>query len=282
MQSTAIMKIMSMQSSFTPTENEISQFVIKNRDFVMTSTISDIAEKVGTSEASVNRFVRKIGFRGFNNFKIALAQNKFQEELIEESENVNVIESISNDYRQIVLSTSALIETEDVNQTVSLIKKSKVIHIVSLYNYRFAAEEFAYKLETTGFLVKTHFDTTDIHLTIPNLTQDDLVIVMAPSIQTRDLFPFVTEAKGRNITIIAITSHDFNKLDDVTDIRFITSDKNTARNSLTMSNTLMALFVSDIIYEALLRSDKNLRQKRMNSDTISSSNQVINHYYYDF
>lgn len=270
-----------MQSSFTPTENEISQFVIKNRDFVITSTISDIAEKVGTSEASVNRFVRKIGFKGFNNFKIALAQNKFQEELIEEDENVNVIESISNDYRQIVLSTSALIELEDVNKTVELIKHKRIVHIVSLYNYRFAAEEFAHKLETTGFHVKTHFDTIDIHLTIPNLTHDDLIIVMAPSLQTRDLFPFVTEAKGRNTTVIAITSHDFNKLEDITDIRFITSDKNTARNSLTMTNTLMALFVSDIIYESLLRSDKNLRQRRMNSDTISSSNQVINHYYYD-
>lgn len=282
MQSPVIMKMLSMQSNFTPTENEISQFVIKNQDFVITSTISDIAEKTGTSEASINRFVRKIGFRGFNNFKIALAQNKFQEELLDENDdNMNVVESMSHDYRQLIMNTSALLETEDIDRTISLIKKSRIIHIVSMSHIGFVAQEFSFKLQSLGYIVQVHLDIIDIHLTIPNLEKEDLIFVIAPSLQTKDLFPFVTSAKDKEAKIVAITSHDFSKLEDITDIRFITSDKNSAKNSLTMSNSIVTLFVTDIIIESLLRSDKNLRQRKLNTDTIVSNHQVINHYYYD-
>ena len=68
MVSPVISKIVAMQQSFTVSENEIAQYVIHNADAVVASTITTIAQNTNTSEASINRFCKKIGFKGFNAF----------------------------------------------------------------------------------------------------------------------------------------------------------------------------------------------------------------------
>ena len=72
--SPVISKIISMQISFTMSESEIAQYVIRQPEKVINSTITAVAKHTGTSEASINRFCKKIGYKGFNGFKIALAQ----------------------------------------------------------------------------------------------------------------------------------------------------------------------------------------------------------------
>ena len=75
--SAVIAKIVSMQQSLTVSESEIAQYVINNVDTVATSTITAVARNTNTSEASINRFCKKIGYKGFNSFKVALAQENF-------------------------------------------------------------------------------------------------------------------------------------------------------------------------------------------------------------
>lgn len=282
MNSPVIMKMLSLQTNFTPTENEISQFIVKNQDFVITNTIISLAEAVKTSEASINRFVRKIGYRGFNNFKIALAQNKFQEEVLDDLlDSGNVIESVSADYRQMILNTSALMNSTDIERIITLIKKSVFIRVVSPSHNGFVANDFASKLESVGFNTKVYKDNIEISLSLQNLNNESLVFVIAPSIQTKDLYSFVTNAKERGAKVVVITSHDFNDLDDLTDVKIIVSDKNISRNPMSMSNSLVNLYAVDTIFEALLRSDKNLRQKKLNSDAVINNQQVMSHYYFD-
>ena len=57
-------------------ENEIANFVLKNPEFIVNNTITNIANEVGVSETSINRFCKKIGYKGFQDFKIAMDERK--------------------------------------------------------------------------------------------------------------------------------------------------------------------------------------------------------------
>ena len=59
MQSAVLLKIKSLESTFTTSEYEISQFVTEHPDFVIANTITTLAKKINTSEASINRFCKK-------------------------------------------------------------------------------------------------------------------------------------------------------------------------------------------------------------------------------
>lgn len=53
---------------------KLAQFVLENVDFVVNSSIIELAEKVGVSPPTVTRFCRRLNCNGFSDFKVQLAK----------------------------------------------------------------------------------------------------------------------------------------------------------------------------------------------------------------
>ncbi|AOT69289.1 MurR/RpiR family transcriptional regulator [Geosporobacter ferrireducens] len=275
---TVIAKIISMQPNFTMSENEISQYVINNTESVISSTITTIAKETNTSEASINRFCKKMGYKGFNSFKIALMQENFYNNMKQQNTynaNEGLIESITADYRQMLINTSAMMSEENIIEAVEYIKSAKNIHIFALSNSAFLASELEFKLRVLGISAKAHTDVFDMHISAINISPKDVAIIIAPTILMRDIYQCLTTCHEKGAKIISISSYDSSKLNDFVNVKFITSDKITAKNSISLSNNLMYLYVLDLIYSALLKSDKSLREKKLNSDSVLNSHQTI-------
>lgn len=62
-----------MQSSMTRVGKSIAQFVMTSPHKVTQLSIADLSEEVNAGEASVIRFCRQLGYKGFQNFKMELA-----------------------------------------------------------------------------------------------------------------------------------------------------------------------------------------------------------------
>ena len=52
-------------NQFTRTEKKIADYVIKNSDQVLLMSISDLADACQVADASVHRFCRKAGAKGY-------------------------------------------------------------------------------------------------------------------------------------------------------------------------------------------------------------------------
>lgn len=279
-----ISKIISMQNSLTVSENEIAQYVMNNAEEVVTSTITAIAKSTGTSEASINRFCKKIGFKGFNSFKIALAQENFYNNMREvgPSDDKGLISSISHDYRKMVINTSAMLDENVLMSAAGGMQTATCIYIFAYASTAFVAEELAFKLSTIGVQAKAVTDLSVMRIFASNIQASDLAIFIVPTVLMRDIYYTVTTCKDRGAKILTITSYDSPKLTDLVDYKFITSDKIVARNSLSLSNNLVFLFVVDVLFSALLESDKGLRQKKLNSDALLGSGQMLDNYMLEY
>lgn len=284
MVSTVISKIISMQPNFTVSENAISQYVINHAEQILTTTITALADETGTSEASINRFCKKLGYKGFNGLKIALAQESFYNNMVQEttSPSGNFISSITSDYRSMLNNTAALLDEKTVFGAAEMIKNAKNINLYALANTSFAAREFRYKLELVGIRAKEFTDPLSISLQVTNTTPDDLSIFIARSIMMKDIYQAASASTDRGGKNITITSVDSPKLGDLSDYKFIVSDKLIANNTTALSDNLMYLYVTDIIYSALLKSDKGLRQKKLSSDALINNSQTMDSYVFEY
>ena len=65
-----LLKKMLACTDFTQTEREIVQYIMKNPEIVSVSTIREMADKTFVSPATLSRFCKKLGFKGFNEFKL--------------------------------------------------------------------------------------------------------------------------------------------------------------------------------------------------------------------
>ena len=285
MVSTVISKIISMQPNFTVSENAISQYVINHAEQILTTTITALADETGTSEASINRFCKKLGYKGFNGLKIALAQESFYNNMVQEtpsSSGGNFISSITSDYRSMLNNTAALLDEKTVFGAAEMIKNARCINLYALANTTFAAREFRYKLELAGIRAKDFTDPLSISLQVTNTAPGDLSIFIARSIMMKDIYQAASASTDRGGKNLTITSVDSPKLGDLSDYKFIVSDKLIANNTTALSDNLMYLYVTDIIYRALLKSDKGLRQKKLNSDALINNSQTMDSYVFEY
>lgn len=284
MVSAVIAKIISMQQSLTVSENEIAQYVIHNADSVVTSTITAIAKNTNTSEASINRFCKKIGFKGFNSFKVALAQDNFYRSMQESGAEIQagLVAAVSKDYQHMLVNTTAMLDEEQVLRAADAMRNAPHIFIFSLSYTGFVARELEFKLSMVGLYAKAVSEPANIRVYSGCVSKGDLVIVIAPTLLMRELYQAITICRERGATILSITSYDSPKLSTLVDFKFIISDRITTQNSVSVSNNLMFLYVTDVLYCALLESDKTLKQRRLNSDSILNSQQTMDSYFFEF
>ena len=279
-----ISKIISMQQSLTVSENEIAQYVINHPDTVVTSTITAIARNTNTSEASINRFYKKIGLKGFNSFKVALAQDTFYSNMqrSETQGRDSFITSISKDYNNMLVNTTAMLDDEQVFQAANAIRRANRIYIFSSAATALIAHELEFKLGMAGIYAKAVTDSDTIYIHANNVAADDLVIAIAPTLFMRDFYRAVALCKENGVALISITSYDSPKLSNLIDYKFIISDKITTRYSVSISNSLMFLYTADVLYCALLESDKTLKQNRLNNDSRLNSQQRMDPSFFEY
>lgn len=273
-----VSKIISMQPSFTMSENDIAQYVIHHAQEVVTSTITAIAKRTDTSEASINRFCKKIGYKGFNAFKVALAQENFYNQMKEQpaaGAPNSLVASVSRDYQQMLVNTSAMLDESMLLAAAERLKAARCTYIFAVSNTAFVAHELEFKLNMVGLPCRAVTNVLDMRVHASNMQQGDLAIFIAPTVLMRDVYQAVTASKDRGAYILTITSYDSPKIADLVDFKFVTSDKIITQNSVSISNNLTFLFASDVLYCALLDGDRTLRQKKLSSDALVNNQQMI-------
>ena len=59
--------------SFSAKEKRIAAYILASPREAVHPSIEELAERVGVSESTLFRFVRKLGYEGYQQFRIALA-----------------------------------------------------------------------------------------------------------------------------------------------------------------------------------------------------------------
>ena len=79
--------ICSFYDSFFEAEKKIADYIMEHKAQAVDMTVGELARASGTSDATVSRFCRRCGFKGFQSLKLALAREVLREE--QDSRKVN-------------------------------------------------------------------------------------------------------------------------------------------------------------------------------------------------
>ena len=61
--------------SLTRTDAEIAEYILANLNTIGFQTSTSLAEAIGVSDTSVIRFIRKLGFKGYADFREVCEKN---------------------------------------------------------------------------------------------------------------------------------------------------------------------------------------------------------------
>jgi len=99
-QTNSLGKIRSYYARLSDKEKKIADYILKNPKHIIHSTITEVAEDLNVADATVFRFCKRIGFKGYQALKIALATEimtpiqQIHEEINEKDDEITIANKI--------------------------------------------------------------------------------------------------------------------------------------------------------------------------------------------
>lgn len=274
-----IKKIQNM--SLSKTDTKIAAYVCDHLDTIGLQTSTAMAEKIGVSDTSVVRFVRKLGFKGYIDFRSAMKERILKKtkqerqglspmEKYAKSKELLKRDSLISDVSSYTLDNLEksffALDSSTLEQVVDILMKSDRKYIAGFRGTACCAQYMSSKLLflTPNVMLITHADATAAERLIDITERDCLFLYSFPlhSEITKTIMDIARENKAQ---IILMTDSPTSPLANKADIVI------TARvDGLGFTNSYVApLSLSELIILAVSsRCDETFSERFNRIDTI--------------
>lgn len=255
--------INSIYSSLTKTEKKVAEFVQNSPEEAVMATITDLAEKAGVGETSVIRFCRKLGFRGYQEFKLSIAQDlvnlpTFSNAEIEESDDTAAVaRKLTMKNEMMLKNTLDMVNVDEVNAAVQHFLSSKKIFIYGVGSSGITGLDLHYRLMRIGINAEAHRDSHIIAMTAALTGPGDVVFGISTSGSNRDLVDPVRQAKENGAKVICLTSHMRSPITAYADTVLLVPSIETPTEGGALSTKISQIHLFDILCSVLARNHKN-------------------------
>lgn len=268
------------RSRFTLIENNIANYIQDNLEQASNLTISNLSKVIGVSEASINRFSKKIGFKGYNDFKIALAQDshyiQIQETKVLKTE-ASFSDSLAFDYIDIIKLTSKSLNKEKLDEIKKIIIKSKKIYLISFGEFQFFSQYLQYQLLLLGIDSTIINQTNLFKLVSHKSSENDLFIVLNDYIDGTEINNNLeTIIQNQSMIINIISSNSKKAIKNQYDI-IVPTNLIINKNSIGTAKVAF-FFVIDTIIGYMIKTDPSLKKEKLINDGIFSSINYLENY----
>ncbi len=272
------MKYINIIESFYPSlskqEKKIANYMFEEKGKVIYKSLQEIAEKINVGEATIVRFVKKIGFSGFQDLKLQIAKEDFP---IIETAYEDYIDNIQANINETVANTKSLIDRKQVDKAVSCIEKAERIFLYGIGSSGIAAMELQNKLlrfgKVTNAFVDSHFQIMSSSIT----TNKDLIIAISLSGNTQDIVDSLRVAKKNKTRIIAITNHIISPVAQLADYVLLTAGRETLLDGGSLIAKISQLYVIDVLCTgyALKNKEYAMKMKQNTAQSILFKNRNV-------
>jgi DNA-binding MurR/RpiR family transcriptional regulator len=226
------------------------------------ASIVDLAERAGTSTATVTRFCRVLGFRGYAALRVAIAtesgraqQARWETDIDREIEPGDPLDTVLNliasaDVRAIQ-ETAGRLDLDNVKKVAEAIAEAKHVELFGLGSSGTAAREMAFRLERIRVPV---WHREDSHKALTNaalLGPGDVAIGLSHSGRTREVIEVLAEAADQGAMTVAVTSFEKSPLAEAADLVLTTAVHETTFRLAALSALHSQLVALDLIYVAV-------------------------------
>lgn len=194
-------------------EKKIAKFILNNPKKVVDMTVSELAEISDVSIASVSRFCRKVGLKGFAQLKISLAQELVDTNKSGEISNDISVDNIPQSLQNILANkitelkqTVNLINTDEFREILEGIRDSSRVQVIAVGNTIPVAIDAAFKFNELG-IPTTAGTIWETQLSYSfTLGKGDVLIAISNSGESDKVLEAVKIANNNKAMTIGITN----------------------------------------------------------------------------
>lgn len=251
----SILRIKEQMSSYTKGEKRIASYIIDNLDLVIQESSQVVAKKTGTSPSTVVRFSKRLGYQGFTDLKLRLAQDKQSpdmdmfESIIESDDDIHALIMKAQHANENTFNKAyKLLDENLLEKSISALTEAESIYVVGLGGSSIVAQDLYHKLTRID---KRAVYTQDFHMLLTSLTfikETDVCIAFSYSGETYEAVLAQKQAKENGAMTVSITANPRSSISKYSDMVLLIPKEEKELRLGAISSRFSFLVVSDLLY----------------------------------
>jgi DNA-binding MurR/RpiR family transcriptional regulator len=255
-------KIRSEYNSLPPSEVKVADYVLQNPEEIIYLSVSELATEVDVSDSTIIRFCKDVGFKGYQEFKLFIAQDlvvtieNINEDISENDDFETLSRKITFSNKQAIEETMSVLDLDALKAAIDQILEADKVQFYGVGASGITACDAKYKFLRIGKNVDCYTDAHLQAMSAATLGENDLVVGISHSGSTKDVVDSCKIAGEAGATVICITGHNKSPITRVSDIKLLTATKEGPLGSGALRSKIAQLHMLDLIFTGV-----SLKQK---------------------
>jgi RpiR family carbohydrate utilization transcriptional regulator len=206
-------QVEAMRERLRPSERKLADYVMEAPREVLDLAMTDFATRAGVSQPTIARFCRALGFSGFREFKIRLAQSIASDvpapavyrDVRADEPAAGVAAKVLDRTIGALLQVRNSLSSDSVAAAIALLADARRIEFYGAGGSGIAALDVQHKFFRLGVPSVAYSDPHTYTTSAALLGAGDVVVVISNTGRTRDILDAVKSALAGGAKVIAIT-----------------------------------------------------------------------------
>lgn len=270
-----------MKNSLSRASQRIANFILQHPERLPQLSIAGLAQKTMAGEASIIRFCRTLGYRGFQDFKMDLAIELARNETdssplldanVTTSDDMHTIGlKLQNVVNGVLSETLSLLDSQQVTSVVQALLSCEAIYLFGVGSSGITAADMKNKLMRIGMRVDAVTNNHFMYMQATLLQKNDVAIGISHSGYSKETVQALKLARQAGATTVALTHNLGSPLLKQADYHLINGNHHQGMLQGDSFGTKTAqLFVLDLIYTMLVQA----RPEQSRANKLRTTNAV--------
>lgn len=251
--------------NLTAAEKKAADYIMAHQMESQLMSISELAAASKVAEATVSRFCRRLGYKGFNAFKLALAQSTVGQRISAEnplSGEVRDTDSITELCLKLfeadvlaMRNTMNLIAPEKIVAAVDMMEAAGKVLCMGQGGSMIIAQEAAHLFSTAS---GKFFPVSDSHMQViaaSTLDAGDLILFFSYSGATRDMIETLSQARERGGRVVLITRFTQSPGAALADVVLQCGANESPLQLGSVPARMAQIYLADVLFSEMCRRD---------------------------
>lgn len=255
----------------TGAEKKIADYILLRRQECQFMSISEMAAVAAVAEATVSRFCRRLGYKGYSAFKLAVAgagagqapMNPLYGEIAAEDNVDEMCRKLCAADVEAITQTLAMIDSAAITASADMLLAADRVLCMGLGGSAISAREAARLFSTA---LSNFYSVDDSHNQVVRtalLTDRDAILYFSYSGSTRDMVALLQMARERGVGTILITHFPKSPGAALADIVLECGAKEGPFQMGSVAARMGQLFLTDVLFnEVCRRNMEDCRERR--------------------
>jgi DNA-binding MurR/RpiR family transcriptional regulator len=166
----------------TPKDKTITKSLLKHPEQLTDKTVQQATEKIGVSPAAMIRYVKKLGYRGYQEFVMAVEEYYSDLTKVDTKPDADTFyHKVLNTYAETIDRAQSLDFDPDLAEVAQMIKSTQHGKVLGIGNSAVPAQQLVYSLYTQGIFLEAITTETQIFYLKEVLDESYLLIIYTVS-----------------------------------------------------------------------------------------------------